>query len=33
MSGFADAIGDASKDAELLAAARRLGADMAGVLF
>jgi multimeric flavodoxin WrbA len=33
MSGFADAIGDAAKDSELLAAARKLGVDMAGVLF
>ena len=33
MSGFADAVGDAAGDAELLAAARKLGADMAGVLF
>jgi len=33
MSGFADAVGDAAKDTELLEAARQLGADMAGVLF
>ena len=33
MSGFADAVGDAAKDTELLAAARKLGADMAGDLF
>lgn len=33
MGGFADAAGDAAGDAELLTAARRLGADMAGVLF
>jgi multimeric flavodoxin WrbA len=30
--GFADAAGDAAGDAELLAAARKLGGDMAGVL-
>jgi multimeric flavodoxin WrbA len=32
MGGYADAVGDAAGDAELLAAARRLGADMAGAL-
>jgi hypothetical protein len=33
MGGFADTAGAAAGDDELLAAARRLGADMAGVLF
>ncbi len=33
MGGFADAAGDTAGDDELLTAARRLGADMAGVLF
>ena len=33
MGGFADTAGAAAGDAELLGAARRLGADMAGVLF
>ncbi len=32
MGGYADAIGEAAKDAHLLAAARRLAADMAGPL-
>lgn len=32
MGGYADAIGDAAKDEQLLAAARRLAADMAGPL-
>jgi len=32
MGGYADKLGAAAADAELLAAARRLGADLAGAL-